>query len=482
MEPILLYFLKSSGLLLLFFATYNLLLKKETFFNHNRVFLLFGLATSVLLPPLQFEKVIFTERKLSIANNLISNSNKLYNATQTTYWTTIILNLYILIVIGLIIKLIFQLVQLFKKLQTNQIQNCGQLKLIDTDDNAVPFSFFNYIVYNSKLYSTDELATILAHEKVHSTQKHSIDVLLATLLQVVFWFHPIAYLYKKNIVQNLEFIADKQATTHLENKKHYQLTLLKVISHQNNFSFTNQFYQSLIKKRIVMLNKEKSKKENLWKFGAIVPFLIVFVLLFQITVVAQQKTFPEITNPDGSTVNASAIIAELEYTKDATKAEMESDAVRLKKSQNVDLTFSKIKRNSKGEITAITIAFDDNKGSTGKSETNSDKPIDTIKFVSKKYATGKIEIGFYETDQPKMKMAPPPVPPAPLAKAALKKGKIKNQLIILNGLKLKGESDKIIESINTKDIISINVIKNKEEIKKYDVDNEDGVIIIETKK
>ena len=406
MEPILLYFLKSSGLLLLFFATYNVLLKKETFFNNNRVFLLFGLATSVLLPLLQIEKVIFTERKLSIAENLISNSNKFSNATPIIDWTIIILNLYILVLLGLITKLIFQLVQLFKKLQTNKIQNCGQLKLIDTDDDTVPFSFFNYIVYSSKLYSTDELDAILAHEKVHSTQNHSIDVLLATLLEIVFWFHPIAYLYKKNIVQNLEFIADKQATSHLNNKKQYQLTLLKVISYQNNFSFTNQFYQSLIKKRIVMLNKEESKKENLWKFGAIVPFLIVFVLFFQTTVVAQQKTFPEIKNLDGSTVNANAIIAEFEYTMNATKAEMESDALRLKKSQNVDLTFSNIKRNSKGEITALTIAFDDNKGSTGKSETNSDKPIDTIKFVSKKYATGKIEIGFYDTDQPKIKMVP----------------------------------------------------------------------------
>ena len=406
MEPILLYFLKSSGLLLLFFATYDLLLKKETFFNQNRAFLLVGMATSILLPLLQFEEVIFTDHKLSITDNLISNSNKFSITTQTIDWNTIILNLYILVVIGLIIKLLFQLVQLFKKLQSNKIQNCGQLKLIDTDEAAIPFSFFNYIVYNSKLYSTAELTAILSHEQVHSTQKHSIDVLLATLLEVVFWFHPIAYLYKKNIVQNLEFIADKQAITNLKNKKQYQLTLLKVISHQNNFSFTNQFYQSLIKKRIVMLNKEESKKENLWKFGAIVPFLIVFVLFFQTTVVAQQKTFPEIKNLDGSTVNATAIIAEFEYTMNATKAEMESDALRLKKSQNVDLTFSNIKRNSKGEITALTIAFDDNKGSTGKSETNSDKPIDTIKFVSKKYATGKIEIGFYDTDQPKIKMVP----------------------------------------------------------------------------
>ena len=406
MEPILLYFLKSSGLLLLFFATYDLLLKKETFFNQNRAFLLVGMATSILLPLLQFEEVIFTDHKLSITDNLISNSNKFSIATQTIDWNTIILNLYILVVIGLIIKLLFQLVQLFKKLQSNKIQNCGQLKLIDTDEAAIPFSFFNYIVYNSKLYSTAELTAILSHEQVHSTQKHSIDVLLATLLEVVFWFHPIAYSYKKNIVQNLEFIADKQAITNLKNKKQYQLTLLKVISHQNNFSFTNQFYQSLIKKRIVMLNKEESKKENLWKFGAIVPFLIVFVLFFQITVVAQQKTFPEIKNLDGSTVKATAIIAEFEYTMNTTKAEMESDALRLKKSQNVDLTFSNIKRNRKGEITAITIAFDDNKGSTGKSETNSDKPIDTIKFVSKKYATGKIEIGFYDTDQPKIKMVP----------------------------------------------------------------------------
>jgi hypothetical protein len=96
-------------------------------------------------------------------------------------------------------------------------------------------------------------------------------------------------LYKKAIIQNLEYIADKKAMSQIEDKKEYQRALLKVVTHQNSISITNQFYQSLIKKRIVMLNKNQSHKRNSLKYALIIPALIGFVVLFQIETIAQEK-------------------------------------------------------------------------------------------------------------------------------------------------------------------------------------------------
>ena len=91
------------------------------------------------------------------------------------------------------------------------------------------------------------------------------------------------------MIQNLEYIADQKASQLIDDKKVYQKALLKVVTHQNCLSITNHFYQSLIKKRIVMLNKNQSHKRNSWKYALILPALVAFILLFQIKVIAQER-------------------------------------------------------------------------------------------------------------------------------------------------------------------------------------------------
>ena len=61
MEALFTYFLKANGLLVTFFLAYYFSLRKETFFNKNRWFLLLGLFASVLLPLITFTKTIWVE-------------------------------------------------------------------------------------------------------------------------------------------------------------------------------------------------------------------------------------------------------------------------------------------------------------------------------------------------------------------------------------------------------------------------------------
>ena len=162
-------------------------------------------------------------------------------------------------------------------------------KFVDTKENLAPFSFFNTL-FTIRLYTATELENILEHEKVHSDQNHTVDVLISRVFCIVFWFNPFVWLYKKAIFQNLEFIADSEATKKITDKKAYQITLLKITTQENCVAITNHFYQSLIKKRIVMLNKNQSKKRNSWKYAIVLPALVAFVIFFQVKVVAQEKT------------------------------------------------------------------------------------------------------------------------------------------------------------------------------------------------
>lgn len=317
MEDLLLYLIKVSGLISLFYFAYMLLLRKETFFNSNRWFLILGLISSGVLPLFFITKIIWVE---PTPNNFdwsnIPVTTSVSNPEPQINWYLIGAYAYFTGILISFLQLVFDFYSLIKVLKGKTIQQEGNFKFIDIAENIVPFSYFNYIVYNSALYSTDELQNILEHEKVHSQQKHSLDVLLSRLFCVFFWFNPLIWLYKKAIVQNLEFIADSEAAKKITDKKAYQFTLLKITTQQNCVALTNHFYQSLIKKRIIMLNKNQSKKWNSWKYALVLPALVAFVFLFQIEVVAQVKEASKQENENDTHFPAPPLVPTMEKSKE----------------------------------------------------------------------------------------------------------------------------------------------------------------------
>lgn len=398
METLFIYLLKSSGLIGIFYLAYYFLLRKETFFDSNRWFLLAGFLTSVSLPLFFIKKIIFIERpKLRIEDlmALATPEKQINEANFSINWIEITALLYGGIALYLVTKIIVNAYSLYKLLQNQTFKKHEDFALVDIKEDVAPFSFFNFIVYNSSKYSDEELKSILLHEKVHSQERHSIDVLISKIFCIIFWFNPFVWLYKKAIIQNLEYIADSKAIQLIEDKKVYQKALLKVVSHQNCFPITNHFYQSLIKKRIVMLNKNQSNKRNSWKYAIIIPALVAFVFLFQIKIIAQEKE--QITWSD-KTSSENVIL--MNWNKNTKDEELKSDVEALKK-QGVTLKYSKLKRNANGEITAIKIKFKDEKGNSGATELNSLNPIKPITFYKTDDAIGfgKPRMAFFKTNK-----------------------------------------------------------------------------------
>ena len=66
---------------------------------------------------------------------------------------------------------------------------------VQVDQKVLPFSFFNYIVYNPSLHAATDLETILKHQKEYCKQKHSLDVIAVQLFLIFQWFNPFAWLY-----------------------------------------------------------------------------------------------------------------------------------------------------------------------------------------------------------------------------------------------------------------------------------------------
>ena len=105
-----------------------------------------------------------------------------------------------------------------------------------------------------------------------------MDILLTHLACIVLWVNPFIWLYKKDLKQNLEFLADHDTVNNAVCKKAYQYTLLKTSAPSHQLALSNNFYNSLIKKRIVML--QKSKKINQFKYALVIPLLAIFLMSF----------------------------------------------------------------------------------------------------------------------------------------------------------------------------------------------------------
>ncbi|PJJ08599.1 BlaR1 peptidase M56 [Flavobacterium sp. 1] len=448
METLFIYIAKSSGLIGMFYIAYYFLLQKETFFTANRWFLLAGLFTSVILPWIVFTTIVWVEPTPTDFDWSKLPMRPVQKESFEINWYLVLAITYIIGITLLLVQFAMDFYKLNRVLKGKTTHQQEDHKFIDLKENIAPFSYFNTIVYNSSLYSEAEMESILEHEKVHSEQHHTIDVLITRFFCILFWFNPFMWLYKKAILQNLEFIADSEAAKNISDKKAYQLTLLKITTHENCVVLTNHFYQSLIKKRIVMLNKNQSKKWNSWKYALVIPALVAFVFLFQMEVIAKEKNVsPKVEQSASDDVDVYKI------TKNTTEAELKEKAETISKNYGITVHFSATKRNSNNELTAITVELKKGKEISNNRNVNSSDAIKPFGIVISKDSKGMLTIDFVEDDKTIEKLAinskvVAPNEPIPA-----------NAQIYINEVKAeKAEMDKL----DPKEITSVNVTKNDE--------------------
>ncbi|RYJ42858.1 M56 family metallopeptidase [Flavobacterium beibuense] len=521
MEQFFIYMVKASGLIAVFFIAYYVFLKKETFFVSNRWFLLAGIVTSLLLPIIVFTKIVWIDPQpiqevhvIDVSQLLLMQQDtSIADATVALSWPNIVLGIYIAGVLFLTLKLIITFISLRRILKDVKAIKQDGFSFIDTQKIQAPFSFFNYIVYNSAILLPHELESILCHEKVHSVQKHSADMLLSQLLTIFFWFNPFAWLYKKSISQNLEFIADAYAAKQISDTTAYQKTMLKITLQPEYITITNHFYQSLIKKRIVMLNKKQSGKLNSWKYALVLPALTAFIYLFQIKVVAQERDNSKAVEE----VSQEKFKMAFEINKNSNEKDFEKIKELSQKEFNATVTFSDVTRNSDSEITGIKVTI--NNGSEPKifqtKGTNAINPFriemektdnnaSTVAFaalpVSNEYKMYADNMEYFEDGEdpiappaPIVPMAPrssvaPPAPPAPPTLGFMQPGMqnglhIINSanndiLVIINGKKQ--QKGAAVTIPNGQTIVSLNILSSKDAKKKYGKEAKEGALEITT--
>lgn len=244
------YLLEANLYLLIFYGFYRLLLQHQTFYNSNRYYLLLGSLTAFVLPILQIGYL--KPAPVLLNEVIVTDAPEVQPSTLIDYLYPI----YIAIALCFAVKLLLGISKIVRLWLSSKKHRNNNFTLVELKEEAEAFSFFNLLFIHPQLA---EKQVVLKHELVHIKQKHSVDVLFFEVLQIICWFNPVIYFIKKDIKLLHEYIADELSTHSNQQKHEYVMFLI-----ENSFgimpkNLTHQiFNQSILKRRINMLNKKRT--------------------------------------------------------------------------------------------------------------------------------------------------------------------------------------------------------------------------------
>ena len=240
------YIINVSLILLACLAFYKLLLRRETFYQVNRFLLIACLAIAFALPLLQVpaefslrkgsvdsqqsavgsrelskdkeQQTLTTQQPDAVAQQPSDKSQqpamkdekqavlkfsfvKLMSWLFWIYWFGVAI---------FAVTFLFQVVVLLWRAWRNPVIIDGPYRIVEISGDKAPCSFANYILINPEKYDWETYNQILLHEKIHIREKHTVDILIAELVLIFQWFNPFAWIYRREIESNLEFLTDDQ--------------------------------------------------------------------------------------------------------------------------------------------------------------------------------------------------------------------------------------------------------------------------------
>lgn len=297
MGALLLYILKSTICLILFYLGFKALLSNDTFFRFNRWVLLVGIATCMLLPAIKIQTseplliqqpIIHLEKMIAGEETVVtylSDNNPevdmipVVTPAKMIDWGQIIALLYWAGFIFCLMTTLLSFRKMFVLIRSGRKLQQGRYTLILVPSCVSPFSWGRYIILSEEDYEKypDE---ILTHEMMHLKSHHSIDLLFMECILWLHWFNPAIWLLKRELKDIHEYQADKGVLTQGVDATKYQLLLVKKAVGSSLYTLANSFNHSKIKKRITMMLKGKSNNWARLKLLLLVPVGLIVLNAF----------------------------------------------------------------------------------------------------------------------------------------------------------------------------------------------------------
>lgn len=280
-----LYLLQVNVGLILFYALYKLVCTRDTFFRSRRFILIVSLVLPFILPFIDVREWLESRDRMimlthfdysAVLPEIVVGSEAAETGNRVFVLSEWIGYLYLAGVVVLLVRLAVQAFSLYRLIVRMPEKEINGVRVKCLNNPSGPFSFFGWIFMNPAAVKEDEISEILTHEMAHVKQHHSVDVLLAEMVSICCWMNPFAWLLKREVRLNLEFLADRKVMEAGFATKSYQYHLLG-LAYNHKYGLSNNFNFSHLKQRIIMMNKKKSNAAGHIKYALFV--LPAFALL-----------------------------------------------------------------------------------------------------------------------------------------------------------------------------------------------------------
>ena len=282
-----------------FLSIYYVVYKQYTFYKYNRLYLLGTIILGLIIPicaawvePTGSIHAVrsYLLPELFIPADLETTASSNSTHSFFSFW-------YIAYGVGVLVSLSrlgYGLFRIYQHLRQGQVLPQKGYYLVRTKTYHLPFSFFNCVFISEHQSSLKHLNQVLDHEEAHIHQWHTVDVLFMECLQIIFWFHPLVYIYKKALKQSHEYYADAYATRAFS-KQAYSALLVQQSTSGLELSLANHFFQSTIKDRLMMIQKSKTSKSSLLLYFLAIPIIGILLFSFSPNQVRSSQTLEELT-------------------------------------------------------------------------------------------------------------------------------------------------------------------------------------------
>jgi TonB family protein len=281
MDNLFLYLLKVTAGTTLFYISYLLLFRKDTFYLRNRIFLILTLLMPTIFPAL---KISIFSNTVTPATPVIGMQNIIFpespyespitNTINSFDYNNLFIWIYFTITGLLMLRIIVSLISTYRIITKGSVKNDQFPNVIVSENKLPPFSFYPYTVIPVEEYKSGNYIDLLDHEFAHIKQGHTFDLLLSELFIAFQWFNPFVWFIKRSIILNHEYLADHVSVKN-KSVKEYQYRLLNFQTGLKHILLAHNF-NNLIKNRIIMINKKPTKKYAMLKNFLILP-VVAFV-------------------------------------------------------------------------------------------------------------------------------------------------------------------------------------------------------------
>lgn len=502
----------SSVCLSLLYLAYKLIYKDETNFRHLRFYLMGSIVLSLLVPFNRFTIELLKSQSPGFAMENLNvpaapdGQAAAMAVDSGLNRTDLAIKIYFLVALLLICRIVLQLLVLtFQYLKSEKIYRKNYVILLNHRFRNT-FSFFRWIFIARNSASEEDLEQIIAHERIHASQYHSVDLIITELLTAVMWFNPLIWKMKNTVQLVHEYLADEGALNTGIDRLRYQVLLINQVTEERLICLSSSFNHSLIKKRMKMITNNTFNRRSRLKILTLLPLAAMLFLLMAVA----NGFFPERLQAGDSEKASQSVKTFMSDPLLALNSDMPGDTMKKK-------TIVKIIRNENPGDTVVTetveviVAGDTTKtvkmiGHNGKDKIehadnlifiSEDEDIehvkggkqDSIKIVKVIRHDVKSDVKHEEKFDVKHDEKYDVKHDGKKEVIVIRENNLEwtagddapsNTLVIIDGVQYTEKN--AMANLDPDDIIEMSVIKDKTKIKKYTDKDYDGVILITTKK